>query len=87
MTPQQRSLRSRIGGLATAGKNDPREYTAPARTAFLAKFEAEADPDGILPPKERARRAEALRKAHFTRMAFNRERARTAKREQAQRGA
>ena len=83
MTPAQRSLRSRLGGLKAASQSDPREYTAPARAAFLAKFETEVDPDGILPPSERARRAEAARRLHFTRMAYNRERARTAKREQA----
>ncbi|MFC4369972.1 hypothetical protein ACFOZ2_03765 [Citricoccus nitrophenolicus] len=36
----------------------------------MAKFEAEADPDGTLMPAERARRAEHLRKAHFQRLAL-----------------
>lgn len=44
--------------------------TSKARAALMAKFEAEADPRGILAPDERARRAEHLRKAHFRRLAL-----------------
>lgn len=36
----------------------------------MAKFEQQADPEGNLPPAERARRAEHLRKAHFQRLAL-----------------
>ncbi|MGG5753185.1 hypothetical protein ACQ3I4_11250 [Zafaria sp. Z1313] len=36
----------------------------------MAKFEHQADPDGVLLPAERARRAEHLRKAHFQRLAL-----------------
>ena len=64
------SLRGKLGGLANAAKNDPRDYTARARSTFLAKFEHEVDPDGILPEGERLRRAEAAKKAHFARMAL-----------------
>jgi hypothetical protein len=70
LTPSERSLRSRLGGLTAASRLDTREYTAAARAAFLSKFEAEVDPEGKLPPAERARRATAARKAHFTRMAL-----------------
>jgi hypothetical protein len=51
--------------------------TAPARAAFLARFEAEVDPEGILPPEERARRAEFARKAYFAGMAFKSAKARS----------
>ncbi|WP_222267407.1 hypothetical protein [Modestobacter marinus] len=44
--------------------------TAPARAALVSKFEREVDPNGVLPPAERARRAEHARKAHFTRLAL-----------------
>jgi hypothetical protein len=37
---------------------------------MMAKFEAQADPEGKLPSAERARRAEHLRKAHFQRLAL-----------------
>jgi hypothetical protein len=44
--------------------------TAPAREAFLAKFEDQVDPRRELPPAERAKRAANARKAHFTRLAL-----------------
>jgi hypothetical protein len=52
------------------GQNDPRETTAKARAAFLARFEHLADPERRLPPAERQRRAEQLRRAHFARLAL-----------------
>lgn len=44
--------------------------TAKARAALMARFEHEADPEGVLAPDERARRAEHLRRAHFQRLAL-----------------
>jgi hypothetical protein len=44
--------------------------TGPARKGFMNRFEREVDPDGILPPAERARRAEHKRKEHMTRLAY-----------------
>jgi len=44
--------------------------TAKARRAFDARFENEVDPDGVLAPSERARRAESARKAYFARLAL-----------------
>ena len=42
----------------------------------LSRFEREVDPDGVLTAGERARRAEAARRAYFTRLAFQSSRAR-----------
>ena len=56
-------VQGRIGGLTNVGRHGPAAVSAPARAAFLARFEAEADPLGVLPPEERAVRAEALRRA------------------------
>jgi hypothetical protein len=53
--------------------------TAAARKAFADRFEREVDPDGVLSPAERARRAESARKAHFTRLALASSRARAAR--------
>jgi len=39
--------------------------TRPAREAFLKRFEKEVDPDGKLPPEERARRANHALRAHM----------------------
>jgi hypothetical protein len=37
---------------------------------MLERFEREVDPDGTLPPAERAKRAEYARKAYFQRLAL-----------------
>jgi hypothetical protein len=70
LTPDQRSQRARIAGLTSAARQDVREMTAPARGSFLARFEREVDPDGVLPEDERKRRATALRRAYFARLAL-----------------
>lgn len=64
------SLRGRIGAHALHARYDSRSLTKAAREHFLARFEAEVDPDRRLAPEERARRAEHARKAYFTLMAY-----------------
>jgi hypothetical protein len=53
--------------------DDRSARTAPARAAAAAKlndqFAREVDPDGVLDPVDRARRAEHLRRAHFRKLA------------------
>lgn len=66
----------RIGGLTTSATHDSRETTAPGRAAFMARFEKQVDPNGVLPEGERRRRAEAAKKAYFTRLALMRRRSR-----------
>lgn len=44
--------------------------TAKARQAFADRFEREVDPDGLLDPFERAKRATNARRAHFQRLAL-----------------
>ena len=78
-TATARTLAGRIGGLSLAAQRDPREYTAPARKAFLASFLDQVDPDRSLPEQERLRRAAAARKLHFTRLALKSVRARQTK--------
>lgn len=78
MTPAERSIRGRIGAYslhAQGGTN-----TGPARAAFLSRFEAEVDPESVLPLAERQRRAAAARKAHFSRLALKSAKARREKR-------
>ena len=65
-----RSLYGRLGAHALHGRHDPRETTRAARAAFLNRFEREADPDGVLAPDERRRRASHLKKAYFLRLAL-----------------
>lgn len=76
LTSAQRSLRARIGGHALHASVDSTAHTAPARAAFLAKFEDEVDPERILPEPERLRRAAHARKAHMARLAMASARAR-----------
>lgn len=71
-----RSLGARIGAYQLHASYDSREITAPARRAFMARFEREVDPEGALTPKERARRADMARKSYFTRLAYRSAKAR-----------
>lgn len=64
------ALRGRIGGHVTHSRYDSHEITAKARSTYRASFEAIADPDGVLPPEERARRADHLRRAHYATLAL-----------------
>ncbi len=78
-TPQQRALAARIGAHALHAQiTDPAAHTAPARRAFLDRFEREVDPEGVLPLEERARRAEHARRAYFSRLALASAKARRA---------
>ena len=74
-----RRLRAQIAVNARLATEDPVKMTAPARRAFLGKFEREADPNGTLPPEERARRADHLRRAHMQRLALRAVQARRAR--------
>jgi hypothetical protein len=71
LPPSERTLRSQIAAHESWAKTTDRAArTANARKAMLAKFEQMVDPEGELPPAERARRAEHARKAHFKRLAL-----------------
>ena len=74
--PQEMARRGRIGAYRLHATNDPKETTKAAREAFMARFEREVDPDGTLSPEERARRAEAARKAYFAQLAHKSAKAR-----------
>ena len=47
---------------------DRRAATAKATAGFLAKFEKEVDPDGLLSAEERSKRAKNLMRAHMARI-------------------
>jgi len=68
LTPSERSLRARLAAHTQHAQG--RTNTEPARAAFKARFEREVDPNGVLDPAERSRRAEHARKAHYTKMAL-----------------
>jgi hypothetical protein len=61
------AMRGRIGAAVTHSRHDPRTATEAARAALWAKWERQVDPDGILAPEERRRRAEHAQRAHLLR--------------------
>jgi hypothetical protein len=75
LSPEERSLRARLAAYKMHSQGGTN--TKPARLAWEAKFEEQVDPHGTLSPEERARRAEAARKAHYTKMAYRSARARS----------
>lgn len=74
----ERTLRGRVGAhaLHAQGKTN----TRPAREALHAKFVAEVDPDGTLPPRELAKRVEHAKKLYYSRLALRSARARRVRR-------
>lgn len=79
----ERVLRAQIGAHASWAKTEDR--TARTRNgvqAFNARFDKQVDPDGVLDPDERARRAEHARKAYFLGLALKSAKARRLRKEQ-----
>jgi len=73
MTPTQRRLRAQIAAHARWSRCEDRAAATAAATAgFLTRFEKQVDPDGVLDPQERARRAESALKSHMLRMSLKR---------------
>jgi len=78
MTPEQRSMRSRIAGYAAAARHDGREMTALARQTYRDSFSSghacalcpRIDIPPGLPEAEVQRRVRALRAAHFGRLSL-----------------
>ena len=67
-TPAQRG---RIGAHVSWSRTiDRAARTEAGRKGFLARFEREVDPDGVLPEGERARLAEHARKAYMQKLAL-----------------
>jgi hypothetical protein len=70
LTPEQRTQRARLAALTRWSRNDPVAGTERARRTFLERFENEVDPDRVLDPVERARRADCAKRAYFARLAL-----------------
>lgn len=82
MDEVERRLRASIAAHESwAHTPDRSARTAPARAALLARFEAQVDPDRLLPASERVKRAEHARRAYFQRLALKSARARRVSRE------
>lgn len=70
LTPEQHRLRAQIAANTRWAYDDPKAGTRNARAGFEARFEREVDPEGVLDPAERRRRARAALKAHMARLAL-----------------
>jgi hypothetical protein len=71
LTKIERDLRASVAADIMWGQCEDRTArTANARRAADKKFEDQADPDHVLLPKERAKQAENLRRAHLKQMAL-----------------
>ncbi|MEX0666328.1 MAG: hypothetical protein WD598_16360 [Acidimicrobiia bacterium] len=81
--PTERTLQARAAAHSRWARQDPKAGTAPARAAFLERFDNEVDPNRELPPDERARRAQHARKAYFAGLALKSAQARRRRREAA----
>ncbi len=78
-TPTERTLHARVAAHESwAQTDDPTARTAPARSAFEARFYKGLEG---LPEAERERRAEHRRKAHFAKLALKSAQARRRRRE------
>ena len=75
-TAHERALQASLAAHTAHSRHSPKHMTAKARAAFNERFEHEADPDKVLPPAERERRATHLRKAHMRRLSLQAAKAR-----------
>jgi hypothetical protein len=65
-----KNVNQRIGAdISSSRTHDRSTRPRPARQKFLQRFEREVDPDGVLPPDERRRRAEHAKRAYMLRLA------------------
>jgi L-alanine-DL-glutamate epimerase-like enolase superfamily enzyme len=70
LSPAERTLRARLGAYELHARRDPSETTRAAREKFAERFYLAVDPHGELEADERERRAAALRRAYYTRLAL-----------------
>ena len=71
LTPAERSMQRRLAVHSSWAKTENRTgRTEPARKAAFARFEKLVDPDRVLAPDERAKRANNALQAHMLRMAL-----------------
>jgi hypothetical protein len=82
LTPADYRRNGRKGAHVSWSRTEDRAArTAPARAAMLRKFECQVDPEGVLTPEERTRRAEHARLAWYADLGRKAAAARQAKRQ------
>lgn len=80
LTPSERTLRARIAANARWSREDRTEASDRQRSVLLKRFSDEVDPDGRLPQRERAIRAQNALQAHMLKLSFRAARARRERR-------
>jgi hypothetical protein len=75
LSASERTLRARAAAHALHASG--RTNTGPATVAQLSRFERQVDPDGTLPPDERARRARHALIAYMSSLSLKASRARS----------
>ena len=67
LTPEQRATYGRMGAhkIHSLGLTN----TGPATAAAMARFERQVDPEGVLEPGERAKRADHARRLYYQQLA------------------
>lgn len=75
LTPSERSLRARAAAHALHAQGGT--STKAGTAAFLGRFERQVDPEGVLEPAERSRRAGHALKAHMSLLALRASRVRS----------
>jgi hypothetical protein len=75
----KKSLRHQLAAEFMHSVHDSSKTTEAARKAADARFERQVDPEGKLPPEERARRAAHARKAHMLQLAYRSAKVRAAR--------
>ena len=81
-TAAQRRLRAQLAANTRwAHTRDRTAATAKGRDKFEQRFANEVDPDGTLPPAERAKRIANARSAYFQRLALKSSEARSRRRD------
>lgn len=84
-SPSERTLIARIAASERwAHTSDRAGATAAARQALLDRFEREVDPEGVLDPAERSRRAASAKSAFYARLSLKSAQARRARSRAAQ---
>lgn len=70
IAPTEKDINKQMAAhISWSRTTDLNARTRPAREAFLRRFDREVDPDGVLPPAERCRRAQHALRAHMLRLA------------------
>jgi hypothetical protein len=81
-TAAERKLRATLAAESRWAQPGSRETArVTARASMIARFEKQVDPDGVLPPAERAKLAESARRAHLLSMSLKSVRARRLRKE------